>query len=75
MCCHSRPLSVRLHAGGRRFTCPCCGRVRRYPPADSYMNFVEGRAFCDFCVRWMLIEGSPPTLSDAEGDEEYRLED
>lgn len=71
MCCE--PLSVRLHAGGRRFSCPCCGRVRRYPPADSFMNFVEGRAFCDFCVRWMRVENFEefsPADDEARGDDD-----
>lgn len=74
MCCHSRPPSVRLHADGRYFTCPCCGRVRRHPPPDPYMHFIEGRAYCHFCGRWMLIEGSSPPASEGEAGEELSRE-
>ena len=56
MSCEYRPLTVRLHRGGRCFTCPCCGRVREHPPLDTFLYLMEGHAYCDLCGRWLRIE-------------------
>lgn len=54
MCAIER-ITVRLHSGGRYFTCPYCLRVREHPPFDL-RYYMEGHAYCDFCGRWMKIE-------------------
>ncbi|HEY0324009.1 MAG TPA: hypothetical protein VGC66_23880 [Pyrinomonadaceae bacterium] len=53
--CERQRLTVRLHTGGRYFTCPYCSRVREHPPFDLHY-YMEGHAFCYWCVRWMKIE-------------------
>lgn len=45
-----------------------------HPPADTYLNFIEGRAYCDFCVRWMRIEGAWPAETEGKNGKEFRSE-
>jgi uncharacterized protein YbaR (Trm112 family) len=52
-------VTVKLHTSGRYFSCPDCSRVRQHPPAD--LNYyVIGYGFCEWCVRWIPIEGGDP---------------
>ena len=53
--CECQHRTVRLHSGGRYFTCAHCLRVREHPPFDLHY-YIEGHAYCDLCGLWMKIE-------------------
>ena len=65
--CDFLNLTVRLHTGGRYFTCPICWRVRRHPPFDLYAC-PDAHAYCDQCGRSMPIENFRTFKSEEEAD-------
>ena len=65
--CDCLTLTVRLHTGGRYFTCPFCRRVREHPPFDPYAC-PDAHAYCDQCGRSMRIENFRTFKSEEEWD-------
>ncbi|HEY6186044.1 MAG TPA: hypothetical protein VIW80_00085 [Pyrinomonadaceae bacterium] len=49
-------VTVRLHVCGCHFNCAYCGHARQHPPADLWY-YIIGYGFCDWCGKWMPIEG------------------
>jgi len=53
---HQKIVTVKLYACGCHFRCPYCGRLCEHPPVFLWYYMI-GRGFCEWCVRWMPIEG------------------
>jgi len=49
-------ITVRLHQGGRRFSCPYCRRSHEHPPFDLE-HYTIGYGFCALYMSWFPIEG------------------
>ena len=54
--CLPHQITVRLHKGGRRFSCPYCSRSHEHPPFDLEY-YTIGYGFCAFYMSGFPIAG------------------